>query len=508
MKPDQLDDLEEAVARFLDRQGLLHRGARVTVAVSGGSDSVALLHALVALARGGADYRLSVAHLNHRLRPGDAERDQAFVAGLARGLDLPYRGEARDVRALARERRLNLEAAARAARYEFLERAAWELGADFVAVGHTRDDQLETILWRLHRSADLDGLAGIPASRPVREGSSVTLVRPLLEVSRQALQDYLAGRHLPWQSDHTNRDLTRTRNLIRHRLLPAVRGRLGEAYLEGLLEFADEVGQINRRGRELVEQQLESHAKRSEWGLALPVEWLRELPEPFRSALLYRALRQVELALAPPGRFLDSRLTRRHVQGVARAVDRSGPVFIDQLPGDLVAERTDDELIIGEKRGRDSLRSSRDRRGKGLKPLVRPGRALPEDDGVVDVPELGLRVFVRRVTRSEVDWDSWLRKKEPTEEMLEADAVGPRRDLVLRTRRPGDRFHPLGAPGGRRLKKFLIDRKVPRSERGRTLLLARGGEVLWVAGIAVSDTVKVGAHTQHFLHLRVEPLPG
>ncbi len=490
----QLSDLEQAVARYIERERLLPPKARVSVAVSGGSDSVALLHVLLGLARAGAGYQLSVAHLNHLLRPGDAERDEAFVRRLAESLSLPYLSEARDVRAIARERRLNLEAAARAVRYEFLEQAARRLGAQFVATGHTRDDQLETILWRLHRSDDLHGLAGVPVSRPIREGSSIVLVRPLLEVSRQALQDYLSARQVPWQTDHTNRDLARTRNLIRHRLLPIVRNRLGEGYLQDLLDFAARVGQVDRRGRELIEHQLASHAERSERGLALPVDWLRSLPEHFRYAVLYRALRQAELELAPPGRFLDSTLTHAHVRAVARAVEAGGPVLVDQLPGDLVAERTDSELFIGRRIAKPSA------------PSVAP-RPLPVDDGAMEVPELGLRVAVRLLDRSRLDWESWLRRKQPGEEMLDADAVGPRKGLVLRTRRPGDRIEPLGAPGEKTLKKFLIDRKVPRPQRDRTLLLARGNEVLWVVGLAISDHVKVTPPTRHVLHLRSKSCP-
>ncbi len=490
----QLSDLEQAVARSVEREGLLPAKARVSVAVSGGSDSVALLHVLLGLARAGAGYQLSVAHLNHLLRPGDAERDEAFVRRLAESLSLPYLSEARDVRAIARERRLNLEAAARAVRYEFLEQAARSLGAQFVATGHTRDDQLETILWRLRRSDDLHGLAGIPVSRPIREGSSIVLVRPLLEVSRQALQDYLSARQVSWQTDHTNRDLARTRNLIRHRLLPVVRDRLGEDYLQDLLDFADRVGQVDRRGRELIEHQLGSHAERSERGLALPVDWLRALPEHFRTALLYRALRQMELELAPPGRFLDSTLTREHVQALLHALESELPVVVDQLPGDLVAERTGSELIIGRRIAKPSAASV-------------PSRPLPVADGAMEVPELGLRVAVRLLDRSRLDWESWLRRRQPGEEMLDADAVGPRKGLVLRTRRSGDRIRPLGAPGEKTLKKFLIDRKVLRPQRNRTLLLARGNEVLWVVGLAISDTVKVTPRTRRLLHLRAEPRP-
>jgi len=488
----QLSDLEQAVAGYVERESLPPRGAPVTVAVSGGSDSVALLYVLVALAQAGEGYQLSVAHLNHKLRPGDAERDEAFVAGLARKLDLPYLSEARDVRAIARERRLNLEAAARAVRYEFLEQAAQELGADVVATGHTRDDQLETVLWRLCRSDDLHTLAGIPPSRPIREGSLVALARPLLEVSRQQLQDYLSARHIGWRTDHTNRDLSRTRSLIRHRLLPALKERLGEECLQQLLGLACRLTQVNRQRRKLVEQLLAEGVRRSEGRLTFAIDWLHAFPADFRSALVYRALRQMELESAPPGRFLDSRLAHRHVEAVLRGVEAGRPVLIDQLPGGLIAERTERELIIGRCRAEPA-------------PPALPPRPLPEGDGRVEVHELGLRVVLRSLGRGDLDWEGWLRRKQPSEEMLDADAFGPWGGLVLRTRRAGDHIRPLGAPGEKTLKKFFIDRKVPRRERDRTLLLARGSDVLWVAGLAVSDRVKVTPSTRRLLHLRTEP---
>lgn len=490
---DRLDGLERSVGAFIEREGLLPPGAGVTVAVSGGGDSVALLYILAALARAGAGYRLSVAHLNHRLRPGAAERDEAFVRGLAEGLGLPCLSEARDVQAVARRRRLNLEAAARAVRYEFLERAARKLGAGHVATGHTRDDQLETILWRLQRTDDIHGLAGILPSRAIREGSPVTLVRPLLEVSREALREYLRRRGIAWLTDHTNLDLSRTRNLIRHRLLPRCREALGEDYLEGLLELARRVGRLNRRVQGLVGAVLERSAKRSERGLVLGVEWLRGLPARFRSALLYRALRQVELESAPEGRFLDSRLTRAHLEAVLRAVEWERSGLIDQLPGGLVAERTPGELIIGT-------------RSTAPEPPAVPPRRLPRGDGAVEVPELDLRVQVHCRPREGFDWQEWLRRKPPEEEMLDADALGPPDVLVLRTRRAGDRIHPLGAPGAKSLKRFFIDRKVPRRERDRTLLLARAGDILWVGGLTVADEVKVRPETRRLLRLRVEPI--
>jgi len=536
---------EQAVARFIAEEQLLPPGARVTVAVSGGGDSVALLHMLLALARAGADYQLSVAHLNHQLRPGSAEADEAFVRDLAVQLHLPCCCDTRDVRAEARERRLNLEAAARAVRYEFLEEVAQKQGSQYVATGHTRDDEVETILWRVQRGSDLHSLLGIPPSRPIREGSAITLVRPLLTVSREALRAYLAGRHIPWRTDETNLDLSRTRSRIRHRLLPRLREQLGEAYLESLLRLARRVAQLNRQGEQLAEHLLAQNLRQEEGRLAVPLACLRGLPPDIAASVLYRLLRKAELAGAPPGRFLDTALTRRHVQAVLEAVSLDRPRFLAQLPSGLVVACTGEELRIRwglpeptlQRGGTGTRRLS----GRALVPPAAgagavPPRPLPPGDGTVAVPELGLQVVVRALARSEVDWEDWLRRKGPVaggphprplplgpagsappgrggvrevfEELVDADALTPREALLLRTREPGDRFRPLNGPGERKLKEFFIDRKVPRRERDRTLLLARGKAVLWVAGLGPSDDVKVRGESQRLLHLRVEPLTG
>jgi tRNA(Ile)-lysidine synthase len=533
-----LADPEEAVARFIAEESLLPAGARVTVGVSGGGDSVALLHILLTLARAGAGYQLSVAHLNHQLRPGSAEADEAFVRELATQLDLPCCCEARDVRAAARERRLNLEAAARAVRYEFLEEVAQKQGSQYVATGHTRDDQVETILWRVQRSSDLHSLLGIPPSRPIREGSPITLIRPLLTVSREALRAYLSGRHVPWRTDETNLDLTRTRSRIRHRLLPRLREQLGEAYLESLLRLARRVAQLNRQGEQLAEHLLAGNLREDTGELALPLVWLRELPPDIAALLLHRLLRKAELAGAPPGRFLDTALTRRHVQAVLEAVSLDRPRRLAQLPGGLVVECTGEELCIrwGLPAPALQLGGTGTRSVSARAPVppaagasAVPPRPLPAGDGTVAIPELGLQVVVRALARSEVDWEDWLRRKGPLEELVDADALTPTRDplpsppplvegqgeggpaseaLLLRTREPGDRFRPLNGPGERKLKEFFIDRKVPRRERSRTLLLARGKAILWVVGFGPSDDVKVRAESQRLLHLRAEPLTG
>ncbi len=216
--PNAAHPLVRHVAAAL-RRLQISSGALV-VAVSGGADSVALLGTLLTARPPRPDAALIIAHLNHQLRGPDADADEEFVRNLAARLSggLIYRSARRDVPALARAAGTNVEDTARRVRYDWLAATAAELGARWVATGHTADDQAETVLHRLLRGTGLRGLRGIAARRPLAQ--SVELVRPLLEVSRAEILEYLRAATLDWREDATNRDLAYTRNRIRHELLP------------------------------------------------------------------------------------------------------------------------------------------------------------------------------------------------------------------------------------------------------------------------------------------------
>ena len=194
------------------RHALCPPGTRVLVGVSGGSDSVALLRALLELSRTSDFGVAAVAHFNHRLRE-TAARDEAFCRALARTLDLPFVTESADVAAHAAAERLSIEDAARRLRYDFLERSAHDVGATRVAVGHTLDDQAETVLLKLMRGAGPGGLAGVYPRRGI-------VVRPLIEASRDDLRAWLSALGQPWVDDETNADVSNPRNRVRHRVLP------------------------------------------------------------------------------------------------------------------------------------------------------------------------------------------------------------------------------------------------------------------------------------------------
>ncbi|MBN2584828.1 MAG: tRNA lysidine(34) synthetase TilS [Planctomycetes bacterium] len=238
----------QAVAGTVRRHGLIDDGCRVVVATSGGPDSVALASILLELSgvrrprsatsRHGARrgrFDLVLAHLNHGLRR-TACRDETFVRELARRWALPLMVERADVAAEATRRGVGVEEAARTVRYEFLRQAAEQCGADRVALGHHGDDQAETVLMNFLRGSGLRGLAGMPIRRPLAPDSRIVAIRPLLEVTREQILDYLKARQLEWMDDETNRSPKMLRNRVRHELLPllerdyakGLRGRLGQ----------------------------------------------------------------------------------------------------------------------------------------------------------------------------------------------------------------------------------------------------------------------------------------
>lgn len=213
------------------------RDVHVVLAVSGGPDSVALLRAVIAAKeRAGGAGRLFAAHLNHGIRPEDAAADEAWLRELCGRLNVPLEVGRSNVPALAETVGDGLEAAARQTRYDFLLTTAEKLGARFVAVAHTADDQVETILHRILRGTGVAGLAGMPRTRPL--SPTVTLVRPLLHVERDDVLTYLAKLGQDFRVDTTNTDVRHTRNRLRHELLPLLRDRFNPDVYQSLLRLA------------------------------------------------------------------------------------------------------------------------------------------------------------------------------------------------------------------------------------------------------------------------------
>lgn len=328
--------LHQSVRRTIRRHGLLPPGARVLVALSGGSDSVALTRLLLDLSAHGEFTLVGLAHLHHGLR-ASADRDEAFCREFAARLGLPIVVERGDVAAYAASHRLSTEDAARRLRYGFLEGTAAALGATCMAVGHTQDDQAETLLLRLMRGAGLTGLGGIPPQRD-------RVIRPLLDVPRADLRVYLEALGERWVDDETNDDLDIPRNRIRHRVLAeldhAAGGPTRPAIARAAALLREDAGWLDELGRE----RFAAVAVEQADGLELDVHGLTQAPPPVRRRVVLEAMR----------RSADGReIGLEHVEAVLGLLT-AGPAGVDRgvdVPGSRV-ERRGDKLVLVPHAGR------------------------------------------------------------------------------------------------------------------------------------------------------------
>lgn len=265
---------------------LLPAGAAIVCAVSGGIDSVAMLHGLVAVNEiHERRWRLHVAHLDHGLR--EASRDDGrFVESLAQSLGLPYTQQSTDIREEAK--RAGIEETARRIRYDFLERVAREIGAAHICVAHHADDQAETVLHRILRGTGMRGLAGMRDIRPLCDGGDIQLVRPMLSFSRSDLQTYLEARGLPWRHDETNDDpASATRNTIRHELLPRIAELVNPEAASALVRLAEHARRCDDAIRQFALDALRHmHVDESTGSVRLTVASVAGLPTAVQSEIV------------------------------------------------------------------------------------------------------------------------------------------------------------------------------------------------------------------------------
>ncbi|MEI6149396.1 MAG: tRNA lysidine(34) synthetase TilS [bacterium] len=460
---------------------LLPPGSRILVAVSGGADSVALLHALKTLS-GGRRWRLTVAHLHHGIRGLAADEDARFVERTAAQLKLPcVLGKAR-VPALARRRGISLEMAAREARYTFLLRTARRVKADVIATAHTADDQAETVLLRLVRGAGRAGLSGISAETALK---GCRLVRPLLDVSRRDILSYLRREKLAWREDESNADSAFLRNRVRHQLIP-------------LLER-----DFNPRIREAL-----SRTRRI---LADEEAWLEELTGGMLDASLIPSDRA-----AMPRRALSCRLLLAHPLAAQRRVirmwlmARKAPEScfdfetLDRILALCGGARGSATLLLGEgwavRRAYDRLTVDRilpDPAGFRVRVSI-PGETLLPDPGWRIVARLEPGLIKERPRRPGI----W-----PARASL-CFSTGGRQPLYVRSWQPGDRMAPFGMKGSKKIQDILVDAKVPRQERPGLPLFESGGEIVWLPGYRVAAARRVTDPGVMNLQLCVEPLHG
>ncbi len=470
---------------------LIEPGERIVLAVSGGPDSMAMLHGLVALNRADAlGWTMHVAHLNHGIRGADADADADFVAAQARDLGLACTVEHRDVPAAAASARQSLEEAARQERYAFLERVCLRTDARVVAVAHQADDNAETVLHHILRGTGLRGLAGMAVSRPIRSGSQIRLVRPMMGFRRDELAAYLDEAGIPYRSDLSNESDEQTRNRLRNRVLPMLRDSVNPQVDDALLRLAEQAQWFEAYLEATAARAFETLVvSRTDQELALNVEALLKKTPILQTELIRRAIAALRADPETGGAILDREVGFQHLRAVAAlAADPSSGKRIS-LPSGMTVSRQYRRLVF-------SLPSDQPREALAAEVAVAcPGRTL--------LPVRGLEITTEIVAYDDTSWPAIQRGKPDSQEWVDHGQV--RLPLIVRSRRPGERFWPLGAPGTKKLSDFFIDAKVVPEQRDRAAILCDQLGPIWIIGYRIDERVRLRRSTTQALKISAHP---
>lgn len=429
--------LEHDFLNELCADALLHRGERVLIALSGGSDSVALFH-LLRQAAVHLELRLHAAHLDHGIRP-ESGADAEFVRLLCARFDIPLVSERMDVPTLAATAGIGLEEAGRKARQRFLSACAARFACTAIALGHHRDDQAETVIHHLARGCAISGLAAM-------RRRSGFFVRPLLGHSKAELLAYLLALGEAFLVDASNDDLVFTRNRIRHQILPALH-QLNPRIDTVLATLADCAAREDDFWQAEVARLYAELVTRGDDGLRLSIAALAVLHPAQRFRLLHRLLTDCAVAVGKEAGY-------RHIEAIDALLAAPSPQGELHLPGVRVLRRYDELLLL-------------------TVPLPSSSPWMLRVDGTGSYPLPDGRLLLVELTAEPGAAGA------DTVEFGAESLVFP---LVVRTIWPGDRIHLEGMNGRKRLKELLSERKIPREERQRMILL-EGEEILWIPGL-------------------------
>jgi tRNA(Ile)-lysidine synthase len=457
------------IVHTIERHRMFHPGQSVGVAVSGGADSVCLLHALLELAPEW-DLRLSVLHLNHGLRGPESRQDAEFVRELAARLGLPFLIREADVAASSD----NLEQAGRLARLAFFDEMLAAGDVARVALGHTRSDQAETVLFRFLRGSGTAGLAGI---RPV---TSPGIVRPLIEIERSQVVEFLRHRGIAWREDSSNAALQFARNRIRHQLLPHLAAEWNPAIVQTLAHTADWALAEEAYWEAEIDRLADGHFTQSPGAVLVRVDVLLALPLAAARRLVRRAMERVKSNL----RGVDF----RHVAAVLELASSSSGSGRLQAP-ELDICRSFEWLRFSRRQGNSQ---GNHHLGSGY----RLAAAVP---GILPVPGTSLAFSLELIEKAETSEAS---NYVYNNEVGCLDWQRLSGSLELRNWRPGDQYQPSGSTGKEKIKTLLQQARIPSWERRHWPVLTDGASIVWVRLFGPAAEFAAGPGSSLILKIR------
>jgi tRNA(Ile)-lysidine synthase len=456
--------------REMRRKNFFRAGQRVGVAVSGGPDSVLLLHFMKILASE-VGFTLAAVHFNHRLRGAESDGDEALVRDLSTALQIEYLRREADVGGVARERRGNLEAVARELRYRFFFSLIDHGRLELVATAHTASDQAETVLLRLLRGTGTRGLGSI---YPVLEGK---VVRPFLSLTRGQVMVEIAARGLPYRVDSSNHNTGLRRNKVRAELLPL----LAKEYNPQIVTLLNQLAERARDDEACLERMARERAQ--PWRVRdgreerIPVRALTELPPSLARRVLRQMIQTVRGSLRG--------LAHEHIERLRVFAGEAQSGKTQDLPGEITVRKEFSWLVVG-------LRVLAAEPREFSYPVTLPGE--------LSVQELG-STFRFKILSPDNH-----RKAYNDNKLVGLDPQRLCGELVLRNWRAGDRFCPTGSRGVRKLKELFRERKIPQIRRRGWPVLLCDGHIVWVRGFPPGSGVAASNGTQQVLLVEEQPM--
>lgn len=468
--------LQQRVIGFIQEHSLVSAGDRLVVAVSGGADSVCLLHVLAQRQRE-LGVELHVAHLNHQLRGAESDADAAYVSELASQMGIPATIERRAAAAYREQQGYSLEEAARELRYTYLAQVAGAIAASRVAAGHTRNDHVETILMHLLRGTGVTGLRGLQPRSLLPYGGDrgrIEVVRPLLEVTREETLDYCRRYRLAPRTDSSNLSPAFLRNRVRLELLPVLRDYnpgIDNALLRLATIAGDDVSFIEEQASRLWnEVATEEHG-----AIYLDSSRLVSLPRAMQRQVFRLAMAQLRGSLKD--------VQADHIEAMVDFLSRPAGKRLC-LPDGLTLSTEYGRLV--------------------LSPTQTSPCPLPPLGNEFDINIPGQTLLPGWRVKAEILQGQVYGGQNDFVASLDLDKTGKR--LTVRKRRPGDRFQPLGMSQTKKLQDFMVDTRIPRSWRARVPLVCSPEQILWVVGWRIDDRAKVTEATNTCLRLEFERL--
>ncbi|MCP4609901.1 MAG: tRNA lysidine(34) synthetase TilS [Planctomycetes bacterium] len=473
-----MSELDKKVADFIKTNELYGSADKVLLAVSGGADSTALLYAISALnSKNVFRPELLCAHINHQLRAAQSDSDEDFVTAQAAGLKLAITTKRVNVREFAAREKLSIETAARQLRIKILIEIAKTNNCKTIATAHQKNDNAETLLQRLSRGTGFRGLGGIWPKRIFHK--EFKFIRPLLCVDRNEIIQYLQHQNLTWRQDHTNADCTYRRNFIRHRLLPELQQDCAGSLVEQLSELSESARGfyklICRNADEIWPKAADFIGEK----VTLDVKMLLAQPLPIIIELLRRGLTAIGSG--------ERNLTQYHYEKLLQLARQNTSGRKIDLPG---------ECVVGTEYGKIIFSAPE---------KISLPTELIDNSITLDIP--GQTRFGRYSIKASVfqadeeEFNKFKAKKNSFIEWFDFNKIKP--PVIIRFRKAGDRFVPLGLKEEKKVGKFLTAARIPQHLRRKLLIVADSEKIIWLWPIRTSEQTKVTGDTRKILQLRI-----